>query len=99
AGAGGVVDRGAVGPGGADGAVRGFRGRGRRGEPPALWARSLCVHQVGKDRGGGRSRGRKRHGGDQQRRARVARGAVRRRERFRLRLGGRGGGDRGGVWY
>ena len=62
---------------------------GRGGQPAALRPRRLRLHELGQDRDRDRRAGRDRHDVDQQLRPRAARGAVRRRQGFRLRLRGR----------
>ena len=65
------------------------RRRDQGGQPPVLWARRLRLHALDQDRGRDRPRDRERHGDDQPPRPRAAGSAVRRREGFGLRHGGR----------
>ena len=71
-----------------------LRRRGQGSEPAAVRPRRVRVDEVGEDRQRDRQRGRDRDDLDQPRRPRHPGDAVRRRQGFGLRLGGRQRGDR-----
>ena len=86
-------ERGAVRPAGADLPLLDLRRGGRGSQPLAVRSGILRLHQFDQDGDRDRRRHRSRHGLDQQFWPGAARSAVRRRQGFRLRLGGRHRGD------